>query len=639
MNNFFAPIVSKFMPGVATSQQRYSSGRWPGSGLARATLWQIASACALAGVLGGCATAPNFAQHTPEEIIQAHAATKAELAAELPAKEANTERTDETENLPGNELSEEIFYKLLTSEIAFQRGNWEAAYVTILGVAQQTRDPRLARRATEIALSVRRPNEALSAIRLWRELAPDSIEATQYYLGFMAISNNLPEIQAVYVERLKKAEPQQYGALMLQAQRLLARGRDRQQGFTTLEHLLAPYLDTPEAHLALAQGAISNNDNTRALQEAHWVLQHKPDSQLAILTVAQASDKAEAAKALAQFMSNNPQAHDVRLAYASILIDNKQLEEARQQFEQLLKDKPNDATAMYTLGALAMEARHFDLANNYFTRYLHAIETDTNQERNPTAALLNLSQIALERNDHPAALEWLAKVPEQDGKNNAWLGVQFRRAQILAADKKLDEARALLHGIETDSANEQVQIIQTEIQLLRNAKQTDEAIAVVRKGLQSHTDHPDLLYDYALLAESQQNIDEMEHALKRVIALAPNSPHAYNALGYSLADRNLRLDEALSLIEKALSLAPNDPFILDSFGWVHFKLGHYAEAEKALRQAFALRADAEISIHLGEVLWTAGRQDEARALWRDVKHKDPENPSLQQTLARLNARL
>lgn len=636
MNNFFASIVSKFMPGVVTSPHQKCKQL---SGSACTTVLQGASWCVLAATLGGCATAPDFAQHSPEEIIQEHAATKAALAADEPVKESDNQSKEETKNLPGNALTEEILYKLLTAEIAFQRGNWEAAYVTILGVAQQTRDPRLARRATEIALSVRRPNEALSAIRLWRELAPDSVEATQYYLGFMAISNNVPEIQNIYADILKKAEPQQYGALMLQAQRLLARGHDKQQAFSALETMLAPYLDQPEAHLALAQGAVTNNDNTRALQEANWVLQRKPDSQLAILTVAQSARKTDAATALANFLNKNPQAHEVRLAYASILIDNKNLNEARAQFERLLHDKPNDATAMYTLGALAMEARHFDVAEKYFTLYLHTIETDSTQERDPTSVLLNLSQIALERNNHPAALEWLAKVPAQEGKNSAWLGVQLRRAQILAVDKKLDEARELLHGIDINNEAEQVQVIQTEAQLLRNAKQDDEAIMVIKKGLQNHADNPDLLYDYALLAESQQKIEEMETTLKRVISLAPNNPNAYNALGYSLADRNIRLDEALVLIEKALALAPNDPFILDSLGWVKFKLGNFAEAEKALRQAFTLRADVEISIHLGEVLWVAGRQDEARQLWRDVKRKDPENPSLLQTLARLNAKL
>lgn len=605
--------------------------------------WQLAAMGLISGSLIGCATAPNFAQHTPEEIIQEHAATKAELAADLPIKSEDhpLPAAQETEKLPDNVLTEEILYKLLTSEIAYQRGNWEAAYVTILGVAQQTRDPRLAKRASEIALAVRRPHEALAAIALWRELAPDSLEATQYYLGFMAISNNLSEIQRIYAEQLKKAEtePKQYAALMLQAQRLLARARDKQQGFATLEALLAPYLNRPEAHLALAQAAVSNRDQARAIQEANLVLQQQPDSHLAILTIAQASEKSDAAKALAGFLQKNPQAHDVRLAYGSILIDNKQFQEARTQFEQLLHDRPNDATAMYTLGALALDERHLDTAEKYFTRYLQTIESDSTQERDPTAALLNLSQIALEHNDHVKALAWLEKVPELDGKNNAWLGVQFRRAQILAADKKLDEARQLLHSIDTDNANEQVQVIQTEIQLLRNAKQFDEATLVAQKGLQIHTDHPDLLYDYALLAEAQQKIDEMESTLKRVIALAPDNPQAYNALGYSLADRNLRLDEALGLIEKALALAPNDPFILDSFGWVHFKLGHYDQAEKTLRQAYALRADAEISIHLGEVLWATGKQDEARQLWRDVKHKDPDNPALLQTLTRLNAKL
>jgi len=127
--------------------------------------------------------------------------------------------------------------------------------------------------------------------------------------------------------------------------------------------------------------------------------------------------------------------------------------------------------------------------------------------------------------------------------------------------------------------------------------------------------------------------------LRKVIELAPTSQHAYNALGYSLADRNIRLDEALTLIEKANQLAPNDPFIVDSLGWVKFRMGKFDEAESLLRRAYELRPDADIAVHLGEVLWRAGHKDQAIKLWREARTKDADNAALKSTLTRLNVRL
>ncbi|MDO9191506.1 MAG: tetratricopeptide repeat protein, partial [Undibacterium sp.] len=510
---------------------------------------------------------------------------------------------------------------------------------TILGVAQQTRDPRLARRAAEMALSAKQPAESLSAIRLWRELAPESNEANQYYLGFMIMNNNLAEVQRVLSEKLQNSSPKQYGAVMLQAQRMLSRARDKKAAFDILEEILAPYKSTAEAHLAIAQGAYGNGDNIRAITEAKMALKIKPDSQLAILTIAQASKKSDAVKAMDAFLEANPTARDVRLAYASMLIELKQLNKAKNEFELLLRDKPNDASTIYTLGAIAMETHQYKIAEKYFLAYLSILEENPAEERDPTAALVNLAQIALEQKNTPAAMGWLAKVESYDGKNPVWLNVQIRRAQLLAIDGKLPEARQFLRNVKTDSEPEQIQLLQAETQLLRSAKQAQEAMVVMEEAVKRFPTSPDLLYDYAMLAESQKKFTEMETTLKRVIELAPNSQHAYNALGYSYAERNIHLDEALTLIEKALQLAPDDPFILDSFGWVKFRLSKPEEAEQALRRAYQLRPDPEIAIHLGEVLWSIDQKEEARQLWRDAKTKDPENETLKKTLSRLNTKL
>jgi tetratricopeptide (TPR) repeat protein len=588
-------------------------------------------------LLSGCANLHWFAAH-PTEMPPAPELASTTTTAGGESVHEIARKLSADEKLPSVALTEELLYKLLTSEIAYQRGNWQAAYVTILAAAQQTRDPRLARRAAEMALAAKQPGESLAAIRLWRELAPDSNEATQYYLGFMIVNNNLGEIQKVFSERLVNAKPEQYGLLMLQAQRLLARARDKKAAFDTLEEILAPYKTTTEAHLSLAQGAYHSGDNVRAISEAQAALQLKPDSALAILTIAQASEKSQALKEVAAFLEKNPASRDVRLAYASMLIDTKQLDKASLEFEHLLRDKPDDVTSLYTLGALAMDSGQFKVAEKYFLNYLNALETQPEQERDPTPALINLAQIALERKDNKAAMNWLAKVDSYDGRNAAWLNVQLRRAQLIAKDGKLNEARQFLKDIKTGSEAEQVQVLQAESQLLRNAKKGQEALAVMEAGIQRFPNNTDLRYDYAMLAESLKQLDLMEQQLRRVIELAPNSQHAYNALGYSFADRNIHLDEALSLIEKALQITPDDPFILDSLGWVKFRLARYEEAEQALRRAYQLRPDPEIAVHLGEVLWVAGKKEAAKEYWREAKAKEPDNDTLKSTLLRLNVK-
>ena len=591
----------------------------------------------LVTILSGCANLPSLTEYSKDEIQESQQATQSALAAEKALANGSLSPTEE--KLPSVKLTEELLYKLLTSEIAFQRGNWQAAYVTILGLAQQTRDPRLARRAAEIALSAKQAAESISAIRLWRELAPESNEANQYYLGFMVMNNELSEVVQIFSNKLEHTDPKQHAAIMLQAQRVLSRARNKKAGFTTLEELLAPYRTTAEAHLALAQGAYSYGDNERAIEEAKATLKIKPESQLAILTIAQASNKVDAAKEMENFLESNPTSRDVRLAYASILIELKQLEKARHQFEQLLRDKPDDVSTLFTLGALAMDANQYKLAENYFLSYLAGLEANPNEERDPTSALINLAQIALESKNNQAAMDWLAKVDSYGGKNTAWLSVQIRRAQLLSMEGKLPEARRFLHDVKVSNEADQIQLIQTEVQLLRNAKQGTDALTLMEEAIKRYPTNPELLYDYALLAESQKKLPEMEATLRLVIELAPNNQHAYNALGYSYADRNINLNEALVLIEKALKIAPDDPFILDSFGWVKYRLGKFDEAELALRHAYQLRSDPEIAIHLGEVLWSSGKKDEARQLWMEVNRKYPKNETLKSTLIRLNGTL
>ncbi len=182
-------------------------------------------------------------------------------------------------------------------------------------------------------------------------------------------------------------------------------------------------------------------------------------------------------------------------------------------------------------------------------------------------------------------------------------------------------------------------MIQAEAGILRDAGQSAAAYALLAEGIVAHPLNPDLHYDFALMAEKNGELDRMEASLRTVIEQAPDNHHAYNALGYSLADRNERLPEALALIAKALQMAPGDPFIMDSMGWVYYRMGKLNEAEAHLRRAYALRSDVDIAVHLGEVLWQKGQKADAQKLLREARARDPRNDTLRSTLARLQLSL
>jgi len=578
---------------------------------------------------GAAASAPAKAEPAP---VEAGAAEPA--ANEAAANEAATP----DESLPNVELTGDLLYKLTRAELEFKLGQWQGAYVTLMSVAQQTRDPRIAQRAAEMALAVKQGGEALAAIRLWRTLAPDSQQASQYFLAFAVLGDSLDEAEQVFAKNLREAAPGARALLMFQMQQVLSRAKDKAAAFALLQRVLVPYQGTQEAHLVLAQGAFANGDSARAVREATQALARKPDSELAILTLAQVrSDAAAASDLLVEFLEKYPDAREVRAAYARILIEQKHYAPARQQFLTLLKAEPDNLPTLYALGVMSMQLEDAPAAESYFRQFLAVQEKRPIEERDGSKVLMILSQIAQERRDIDAALAWLEKVEPSD--EPAFFSAGIRRAQLLAQRGDVDGGRKLLATMQTGDAGEQARILLTEAQILRDAGQGDSAYKVLENGVKRFPGSVDLLYDFALAAEKMKRLDVMEASLRRVIAQAPDNHHAYNALGYAFAEHNIRLPEAHALIEKALALAPADPFIMDSMGWVEFRMGNLEQAEQLLRRAHALRSDPEIALHLGEVLWQRGDQADAMKLWREAQAKDPDSAALKDMLARLNLSL
>ena len=593
------------------------------------TLSALLSACAIAPPKPG-ESAANAAGKPADAAPSAAPSTDpmpAPALADLPEQA--------TDNLPKVELTADLLYRYTKAEMEFKQGQWQGAYLTMLALAQQTRDPRLARRAAEMALSARQGAEALVAVRLWRQLAPDSDEATQYFLGFAVVGEDLGEAEQIFAQRIKDAKPGARGLAMFQMQQFLLRARDKRAAFALEERVLQPYDNTLEAHLILAQGAFGLGDNERARAEAQKALSVQPTSELAILTKAQVAENGEAAvKVLTDFLARHPDAHEVRAAYARLLVDARNFDEGKRQFLILLKAQPDNIATLYALGVVSMQVNDLAGAEDYFKRFVAVLSEHPGDDRDPSKVLMILAQIEEERGAFDAAIEWLDKVDSNDSHVN--LNARLKRAQLTARKGDVDGARKQLAELDAQEPADQAQITQADAQILREAGDTRAAFTVLENALKRFPNNPDLLYDYALAAEKLGKLDEMERSLRQVIAATPDNQHAYNALGYSLAERNVRLNEAYALIDKALKMAPGDPFIMDSMGWVQFRLGHLDEAEQLLRQAYALRGDPEIAVHLGEVLWVKGDKSGAQKIWQEAQAKDPKNDALKSTLARLN---
>jgi len=547
-------------------------------------------------------------------------------AAEAPAPDAAATDSPITDRLPSVELSPALFYQFLLAEIAGGRGEVTLASDTYLKLATTTRDPRVAKRAAEVALYSRRPDVALAAAKLWSELEPDSIQAQQMVTSLLAAVGK-PEDLAEHVSRQLAAAKGNVGPILLQLNRMLARHDDKEVVRRLVFEVTDPYLDIAEAHFARAQAAASVNDRVVAGAEIDRALALRPNwEHAALIRVQLLNDTAAAVTFLGRFVDANPAAREARMAYARALVSERSYGLAREQFDKLLAAAPNDVDVVYAVAVLSAQLKDLDRAEKHFKALLTLGYSDSNNVR------IYLGQIAEERHQWNDALAWYGRVTAGE----QYLAARGRAAHVLMQQKKLDEARRFLEESTASTVEERDQLLILEAQMLRDAGRADDAYAVLEGGLAQRPDEPDLLYEAALTAEKTGKTDVLERHLRRLIEIKPDHAHAYNALGYSLADRNERLDEAQSLIDKALQLAPEDPFILDSKGWLQFRRGDGAAALDTLQKAFAVRADPEIAAHIGEVLWSLGRRDDARKTWAEAMKASPDNEMLVGTVKRVS---
>ncbi|WP_395669616.1 tetratricopeptide repeat protein [Rhodoferax sp.] len=538
---------------------------------------------------------------------------------------------------PANsELSATLFYNILVGELSAQSGDLASAYSLMLDAARTTRSPALYERTVNIALRARAGDSALQAAQAWSTAHPTSADAARYELQILLGLNRLVNVAAPAKRLLAAVPADEKVATINLLGRLIGRASDKQLAVTVAAQALSGELNQPATAGAAWAGvgalrlAAGNSEGALAAAKAGAArTPSAPEPVLLALSLMDAKSPGAEALVLA-YLQTRQVGSDVRMGYARRLLEAQRYADASTQLEILTNEAPTYPEGWLLRGSLEFQSKKLDDAQASLQRYT-TLATSNGQARGRAQAAVLLSQIAESKGDLEEALRVLDAVPATQDPAR----LQNRRAALLAKQGKLDQARALIRAIPEREPQDAREKINAEVQLLRQAKQYQAVYDTLQSALAASPQDPDLLYELATAAEKLGRPDEMERLLRQLIASHPTYHNAYNALGYSLADRNLRLPEARQLIQKALEYAPNEPYIVDSLGWVEFRSGNLTEALRLLQEAFRNQPDAEIAAHLGEVLWVMGRTEQAQAVWKQGLELNPANEVLRETMERL----
>jgi len=673
------------------SSRSMAGARAPGSALHRAL-----PVGALAMVMLGTALSVDAradaqaAAHDAAAVAPAAAASAPHAPAGSDAARAASVR------VPRSDMDAQLFYQVLVGELELREGQAGTAYQIILDAARRTGDEKLYQRAVEIALRGQAGEQALAAARAWRTASPQSRAAQEFTAQILLALGRPGEAVEPLRDLLRLTPTAQLPAALATVPRLFVRVPDRREAARHVDEITTPFRDQPgapgvnaAAWAASGWAWLAAEDSERSLQALRNALAASPgDESAGLLAIELIKTQPAAEELLQAHLRAQPDNALVRLAYARRLIEAQRLPAAAQQLEAATRLRPDYAGAWLTLGAVRLDLKQPSQAEAALGQYLSLRQAsrraaapaaaasastpasapspggssasapaaggpasdDDGPDDTPTVrvvpdealtaeqdaqAYLLMSQAAEMQGHLKEAQGWLDRVPQQ----SAGLVVQMRRASLLARQGKLDQGLALLQRTPVSGDAEERARYQAQSALLREARRWADAHTVLQQAIQRFPQDADLLYEQAMVAEKLDRYDEMEQLLRRIIEIDPKHQHAYNALGFSLADRGVRLQEARQLIAKALELAPGDAFITDSLGWVEFRLGHLDEARRLLTEAYRAKPDPEIAAHLGEVLWIQGERDEARRLWREGLQRDPANETLRSTLKRLKIHL
>ena len=545
---------------------------------------------------------------------------------------------------PSNaKLDGNLFYEILLGEVTTRTGDPGAGYALILDAARRSRSEQLYQRAADIALQSRSGEYALAAAKAWQEDHPQSREANRYVLQILIALNKVGETAGPLRQFIEQAPLPNRAGILSAVPQMYGRIADKAAAVSAVKEALKGELENRStgaaAWISLGRLQLAADDKAASLQSLAEAKAMDPAYEGQARLALELMD--EGISASEPFVQQYLEKHsntEIRMLYARVLLSRSNFSAASDQLTKVTQEKPDMPEAWLLLASLQTQNQEMQRAQGSLRKFFELTDAAGEAQRNQrlmTQAYALAAQISEKQGDFEAARSWLDRI-ENAGEI---FSVQRQRASLLAKQGQISEARTLLRNLPGSTADERRLKLLAEVQLLKDSGENEQAYRLQSEVIALTPEDNDLVYDQAMLAEKTGRLDEMETLLRQVIARQPDYHHAYNALGYSFADRGVRLEEAKRLIQKALEFAPEDPFITDSLAWVEFRLGNKGEAVRLLRFAFAKKPDSEIAAHLGEVLWSQGNTSEAKTIWQEGLRLNPNNSTLKDTLKRLGVSL
>jgi predicted Zn-dependent protease len=555
-------------------------------------VFRAASLLALSLALGACALHPT----KPPE----------------PAPVADTEQTPVEQ--PSRPFAKDTLYDLTLAEIAGRRGRADVTLARYAKQAKDTMDPNVLARATEISQLLGAQPLTLELTQLWVQADPKSLDA-HYYLVLNSLRNQRYDETIPALDSLLQLNPDaDLEQIFLSGLPATRAARDKL--LAALDRVPPEYANNPQVSFARALIQEQNGDRQSALVNVRSAEKAHPENVSDILLEARIlmenGDDKTAASRIASALHDQPGSRALRQNYARVLVHSGNYAGAEAQYKILIASQPDDGDTVLTLALLALEQHDNDVAKQNLDK-LVAIEQHEDE------AHYYLGSIARQKKDIDTALAELEEV----GPGSAFLNARQDMADILLENNEVAAAREKLAAARSMSPDVAPQLYAMEADVLVRARQPQEAYDLLTGAMRFTPDNDLLIYSRAMTAEKLNKMDVFESDMRGLLQRDPNNATALNALGYTLAEHNDRLGEAQDYISKALTLRPNDPAIIDSMGWVKFRQGDAKSALDLLQKAYKLLPDDEIAAHVGEVLWSLGRQDEARKVWNDALVRVP----------------
>jgi tetratricopeptide (TPR) repeat protein len=563
----------------------------------------------------GCSTTPVDVADTSDEATPvAEASIDEEVVEDGPVP-------------PNRDLDADLLYNLLLTDLAMYRGDRETSVSSAIAAAEASGDFRVARKATTLAMRSRQYEQAIRAAGIWGEIQPELDEATYAIVIALIASGKIDEVMPRLIDLIDgDEEGVDNGVRVVTA--LLGQQPNAEASLEILKRLTEVYPDSAQLYLGSAYIAQLHGRNELALAAVEEALSIRPDWESAAMMK---FDQLEAARRdgeletfLIEYLDRNPESAALRTKYARLLLRDDRPDDAWKQAKKALASDKSNADTLYFAGVLALQLQKLDDAESYLTRLLEV--EDSND-----GARMYLAAMAEDDERAEDAKRWYKEINDP----RMQLDAQLQIAQIITREEGVDQGLEHLEQIQYQSEAEYVKYVLTRHDILLEDRRQQQAFDYLNEALHDLPEQDDLLYARGLIAAELNYLDVVESDLRFLLERDPSNAHALNALGYTLADRTERYDEAKGLIERALALRPDDPYIIDSMGWVHYRMGNNDESLRHLRNAYMARGDVEIAAHLGEVLWQSGLVDEANSVWNEALESQPDNPILVETLERL----